>query len=133
MERVVVCGGRPEVGCGGAASRAGPCRVRVRFRLRSAAPRGATGAGRLHSLLGPESLDGLKTMGRDYENRNLPDDGPPDRRGSCRYPVVDVPAVLAWWETSEDREEHSTSSGGAEKAPGAVQRTKPFDAETYSA
>jgi hypothetical protein len=76
-------------------------------------------------------------MSRDYDNRSSmydgQDDAPADRRGSCRYPVAEVPALLGWWETPESRQAQGSPVVDAEKAHSAVKRPKLFDAETYSA
>src|SRR5262245_41207746 len=99
-------------------------------------PRGANRAGRLHCLLPPIPRI-VSTMSRDHDNRSSlydgQDDEPQDRRGSCRYPVADVPAVLGWWETPEARAERATSIVETENPSGSAQRPKLFDAETYSA
>jgi hypothetical protein len=78
-------------------------------------------------------------MSRDYDNRSSnyegQEDDPQDRRGSCRYPVANVPAVLGWWETAEPREEHAVSVVETDTGLGSARHSssRQFDAATYSA
>jgi hypothetical protein len=76
-------------------------------------------------------------MSRDHDNRSSryeeQEDGPQDRRGSCRYPVANVPAVLGWWELAESREAHAISVVETDIRPVSAGNAKQFDADTYSA
>jgi hypothetical protein len=59
------------------------------------------------------------------------DGGGQERRGSCRYPVADVPVQLSWWETVEGP--RSTPASDAPVSRDETTRPKGAGAGTYAA